>query len=206
MKLRRTAIDNWYQDLGVNRLNLTIAVFASKWRLISFDTVKNLLLARIKRRPAHLDLSCDLHLPQPSSPPPAAPITPPCWPKGPVMAPRRPASCSNITCKKLKLPTFLREYEKLARQCAAEGLDHVQFLGAAGGDGDDRSRAAHGRAFAASRQASENVRRNESPTEAARLIRLWRTKMGPRIASVRVLTGRRGDVIGWRRRGSGGRS
>ncbi len=30
--------------------------------------------------------------------------------------------------KKLKLPTFLREYEKLARQCAAEGLDHVQFL------------------------------------------------------------------------------
>jgi DNA replication protein DnaC len=30
--------------------------------------------------------------------------------------------------KTLKLPTFLREYGKLARQCAAEGLDHVQFL------------------------------------------------------------------------------
>jgi len=30
--------------------------------------------------------------------------------------------------KTLKLPTFLREHEKLARQCAAEGLDHVQFL------------------------------------------------------------------------------
>ena len=30
--------------------------------------------------------------------------------------------------KLLKLPTFLREYEKMARQCAAEGLDHVQFL------------------------------------------------------------------------------
>jgi DNA replication protein DnaC len=30
--------------------------------------------------------------------------------------------------KALKLPTFLREYSKLARQCAAEGLDHVQFL------------------------------------------------------------------------------
>ena len=28
----------------------------------------------------------------------------------------------------MKLPTFLREYEKLARQCAVEGLDHVQFL------------------------------------------------------------------------------
>ena len=31
--------------------------------------------------------------------------------------------------KMLKLPTFLRDYEKLSRQCAAEGLDHVQFLG-----------------------------------------------------------------------------
>src|SRR5260370_38092640 len=30
--------------------------------------------------------------------------------------------------KALKLPTFLREDEKLARQCAAKGLDHVRFL------------------------------------------------------------------------------
>ena len=30
--------------------------------------------------------------------------------------------------KTLKLPTFLREYEKVARQSAHEGLDHVQFL------------------------------------------------------------------------------
>ena len=30
--------------------------------------------------------------------------------------------------KTLKLPTVLREYDKLARQCAAEGLDHVRFL------------------------------------------------------------------------------
>jgi DNA replication protein DnaC len=30
--------------------------------------------------------------------------------------------------KALKLPTFLREYDKLARQCAAEGIDHVRFL------------------------------------------------------------------------------
>ena len=30
--------------------------------------------------------------------------------------------------KTLKLPTFLREYDKHARQCAAEGLDHVGFL------------------------------------------------------------------------------
>ena len=35
-------------------------------------------------------------------------------------------SCSAHHLKTLKLPTFLREYEKLARQCAAEGLDHVR--------------------------------------------------------------------------------
>lgn len=27
--------------------------------------------------------------------------------------------------KALRLPTFLREYDKLARQCAAEGVDHT---------------------------------------------------------------------------------
>ena len=31
--------------------------------------------------------------------------------------------------KALKLPTFLREHQKLARQCATEGLDHVRYLG-----------------------------------------------------------------------------
>src|SRR3954465_15734052 len=30
--------------------------------------------------------------------------------------------------KTLKLPTLLREFDKVAQQCAAEGLDHVQFL------------------------------------------------------------------------------
>ncbi len=30
--------------------------------------------------------------------------------------------------KTLKLPTFLREYDKLARQCAAEGVDQVRYL------------------------------------------------------------------------------
>lgn len=30
--------------------------------------------------------------------------------------------------KKLKLPTVLREYEKLARPCAAENVDHVRYL------------------------------------------------------------------------------
>ena len=30
--------------------------------------------------------------------------------------------------KALKLPAFLREHDKLARQCAAEGVDHVRYL------------------------------------------------------------------------------
>jgi DNA replication protein DnaC len=30
--------------------------------------------------------------------------------------------------KTLKLPTFLREYDKLARHCAADGLAHVRVL------------------------------------------------------------------------------
>ncbi len=30
--------------------------------------------------------------------------------------------------KKLKLPTFLAEYDKLARQCATENVDHVRYL------------------------------------------------------------------------------
>ena len=30
--------------------------------------------------------------------------------------------------KELKLPSFLREYGKMATQCAAEGVDHPQYL------------------------------------------------------------------------------
>jgi DNA replication protein DnaC len=30
--------------------------------------------------------------------------------------------------KALRLPTFLREYDKLARQCAVDGVDHVRYL------------------------------------------------------------------------------
>jgi DNA replication protein DnaC len=30
--------------------------------------------------------------------------------------------------KTLRLPTFLREHEKLARTCVAKGIDHVRYL------------------------------------------------------------------------------
>ena len=100
---------------------------AVKRRLIGFDAVKHLLLARIEKRPARLDLTRYPHLPQPFVAATRAPITPPCWPEGPAMA-EAPRILLEHHLKRLKLPTFLREYEKLARQCAAEGLDHVQFL------------------------------------------------------------------------------
>lgn len=38
---------------------------AVKRRLLGFDAVKHLLLARIERRPAYLDLTRHPHLPQP---------------------------------------------------------------------------------------------------------------------------------------------
>ena len=30
--------------------------------------------------------------------------------------------------KALRLPTFLREYDKIARQCSTEGIDHSRYL------------------------------------------------------------------------------
>lgn len=30
--------------------------------------------------------------------------------------------------KQLRLPTFYKEYDKLAKQCAAEGVDHPRYL------------------------------------------------------------------------------
>ena len=47
-------------------------------------------------------------------------------------APGTPAGTPQVLLahhlKALKLPTFLREYDKLARQCATDGVDHVRYL------------------------------------------------------------------------------
>ena len=100
---------------------------AVKRRLIGFDAVKHLLLARIERRPVHLDLSRYPHLPQPFVAATRSADYATLLAGGPAMA-EAPRILLEHHLKRLKLPTFLREYEKLARQCAAEGLDHVQFL------------------------------------------------------------------------------
>jgi DNA replication protein DnaC len=49
--------------------------------------------------------------------------TPQSPPSGPV-----PGVLLAYHLKALKLPTFLREYDKVARQCAAEGVDYPRFL------------------------------------------------------------------------------
>jgi hypothetical protein len=42
--------------------------------------------------------------------------------------------------KALRLPGFLREYDKLAQQCAAEGIDHPRYLLRLARDRDRRGR------------------------------------------------------------------
>ena len=63
--------------------------------------------------------------------------------------------------KALRLPTFLREYDKVAQQCAAEGVDFPRYLLAvdgagAAGPGTARHRAAH---------SPSQVRRGEEPRQ-----------------------------------------
>jgi len=41
---------------------------------------------------------------------------------------RRPGITADHHLKTLRLPTFLREHDKQARICAAEGVDHVRYL------------------------------------------------------------------------------
>jgi DNA replication protein DnaC len=45
-----------------------------------------------------------------------------------VASPAAPQVLLAHHLRQLKLPTFLREYEKVASEAAREGLDHVRFL------------------------------------------------------------------------------
>jgi hypothetical protein len=46
----------------------------------------------------------------------------------PAASPAPPQVLLAPHLRQLKLPTFLREYEKVAAEAAREGLDHVRFL------------------------------------------------------------------------------
>ena len=94
---------------------------------IGFDAVKHLVLCRVEKRPPKLDLDV---LPVPAEGHRRQDLgrqlhVPAVGGRGMT---DRPHILLAHHLKTLELPTFLREYEKVARQCAAEGLDHVQFL------------------------------------------------------------------------------
>ena len=46
--------------------------------------------------------------------------------------------------KALRLPTFLREYDKVSKQCAAEGVDHSRYLLRTCRAGSNRPGTPHG--------------------------------------------------------------
>ena len=94
---------------------------------IGYDAVKHLLLCRIQKRPPRLDLDIYPYLPRASveTTKPAVHESP--GGGGSPMS-EAPELLLHHHLKKLRLPTFLSDYEKLAKQCAAENKDHVQYL------------------------------------------------------------------------------
>ena len=94
---------------------------------IGFDAVKPLVLCRVEKRPPKLDLR---RLSVPAQGQRRQDL------RGKLPAPDVGVRAMSDTpqillehrIKTLKLPTFLREYEKVARRSAHEGLAHVEFL------------------------------------------------------------------------------
>ena len=118
---------------------------AAVWARSSFDAVKHLLLCRIERRPPRLDLENYPHLPLAEVRTTQAAE----YMAFKLFRSDRSAGQSEVTpmsgepntatvdtpqvllehhLKQLRLPTFLREYDKVARQCAAESVDYPRYL------------------------------------------------------------------------------
>ena len=93
---------------------------------IGYDAVKHLVLCRIERRPPKLDLDIYPYLPRANVATTAAASYMSLLGGRRVMT-DTPQVLLAHHLKTLKLPTFLREYDKLARQCATEGADHVRY-------------------------------------------------------------------------------
>ena len=92
---------------------------------IGFDAVKHLVRCRLDHRPPHLDLAQYPHLPVARVATTAARELPG-TPGGRVMT--KPTLLLDAHLKALRLPTFLREYDKVARHGAQEGLDCPRYL------------------------------------------------------------------------------
>ena len=85
---------------------------------LSFDAVKHLVLCRLEGRPPRLDLELYPYLPR-------VRVSTTC--AGDYMS-NRSTLLLEHHLKELKLPSFLREYRKLAARCAAENVDHTEYL------------------------------------------------------------------------------
>ena len=92
---------------------------------ISFDAVKHLLLCHLEGRPPRLDL---VSLPAPGQREGRQRHGLPGPPAGEGGRRARSTLLLEHHLKELRLPTFLREYRKLAAQCAAENVDHPNYL------------------------------------------------------------------------------
>ena len=94
---------------------------------VSYDAVKHLVLCRIEDKPPRLDLQNYPHLPRARVETTSAESCTALMPGGRLMN-ETPQVLLKHYLKKLKLPTMLREYEKTAKLCAAEKVDHTGFL------------------------------------------------------------------------------
>ena len=95
---------------------------------ISFDAVKHLVLCRLEGRPPRLDLELYPYLPRVRvSTTYARGLHDPAVGEESGMNDRSTLLLEHHL-KELKLPSTLREYGKMAAQCAAEGVDHPQYL------------------------------------------------------------------------------
>ena len=94
---------------------------------ISFDAVKHLVPCRVEGRPQRLDLQLYPYLPRVSVTRTAARELHDAH-AGERAVSERSTVLLEHHLKELKLPTFLREYGKVASQCAAEDVDHPGYL------------------------------------------------------------------------------
>ena len=94
---------------------------------LSFDAVKHLVLCRLEGRPPRLDLELYPYLPRVRGQRHVCQgLYGPSVHEGGMS--QRPTLLLEHHLKELKLPSFLREYRKLAAECAAEGADHSEYL------------------------------------------------------------------------------
>ena len=86
---------------------------------ISFDAVKHLVLCRLEGRPPRLDLELYPYVPR-------VRVSATSAVEGGMSS--KSTLLLEHHLKELKMPSFLREYGKMAARCAAEGVGHPEYL------------------------------------------------------------------------------